>query len=154
MVNMALSASPFFSPFRARAWLLSLTSGHDFPSLMSCFPFSMAATRALTLFSPYSPQETSMTRHKNEIMQLAEIKERRVQLTVRGGVVVAGAHEAPRGQPRHQLARVALVDALTLGQCIQLVKHLKETRTRLMDGAHDGAPSAAQVFQQLDALVA
>lgn len=87
-------------------------------------------------------------------MQLAEIKERRVQLTVRGGVVVAGAHEAPRGQPRHQLARVALVDALTLGQCIQLVKHLKETRTRLMDGAHDGAPSAAQVFQQLDALVA
>jgi hypothetical protein len=61
--------------------------------------------------------------------------------------VVAGAHEAPRGQPRHQLARVALVDTLTLGQCVQLVEHLKETRTWLVNGAHDGAPFAAQVFQ-------
>lgn len=76
-------------------------------------------------------------------MQQAENKAQSVQLTVGGGVVVAGANEAPRGQPRHQLARVALIDALTLGQCVQLVEHLKETRARLVDGAHNGAPSAA-----------
>jgi hypothetical protein len=74
-------------------------------------------------------------------------------LTIICWVVNTEAVESISGEPRHQLACAALVDALTLSQGVQLVEHLKKSSTGLVNGANNSSAAAAQVFQQFNALV-
>jgi hypothetical protein len=68
-------------------------------------------------------------------------------------VVNTEAVKSIGSEPRHQLARAALVHALTLSQGVQLVKHLEKSSTGLVDRANDRSAAATQVFQQFNALV-
>lgn len=75
-------------------------------------------------------------------------------LTKGSGVVVAWTHESQLAQEWHELLRRALVDALPLGECVQVVEHLEKSSARLVDRADDGAASARQRLEQRDTLEA
>lgn len=68
--------------------------------------------------------------------------------------MVAWTHESQLAQERHELLRRALVDALPLGERVQVVEHLEESSARLVDRADDGAASARQRLEQRDTLEA
>lgn len=75
-------------------------------------------------------------------------------LTEGSGVVIAWTHESQLAQERHELLRRALVDALPLGERVQVVEHLEESSARLVDRADDGAASTRQRLEQRDTLEA
>jgi hypothetical protein len=75
-------------------------------------------------------------------------------LTKRCWIVVAWAHESKSAKERHKLLCWTLVDTLSLSQGVQVVKHLKEPGTWLVDGADDCTTTSGQWLQQWNALEA
>jgi len=74
--------------------------------------------------------------------------------TKRCWIVVARAHKSKGAKERHKLLCWTLVHTLPLSQCIQMVKHLKQPGTWLVDGADNSSTAPSQWFQQRDALEA
>jgi len=68
--------------------------------------------------------------------------------------VVTRTFQIQRGQEGHQLLGAALIHALTVGQCVQLVEHLEEPSGGLVDGADNSASTGGKHLQQMDALEA
>jgi hypothetical protein len=69
-------------------------------------------------------------------------------------IVVAWAHKSKSAKERHKLFCWALVHTLTLSQGVQMVKHLKQPGTWLVDGTDDCTATSSQWFQQWDTLEA
>uniref|UniRef100_A0A182QAJ4 Uncharacterized protein n=1 Tax=Anopheles farauti TaxID=69004 RepID=A0A182QAJ4_9DIPT len=67
-------------------------------------------------------------------------------------IVIARTFEPERGQERDQPVHAPLINALPLGQHVQIVKQLEYPGRRLVDGADDRATAAGQRLQQRDQL--
>lgn len=61
---------------------------------------------------------------------------------VAGWIMVAGTFQGQRAEEGHQLLGASLVNALSIGQRVQLIEHLEKTGGRLVDGADDGSTAA------------
>lgn len=71
---------------------------------------------------------------------------------IAGRIMVAGTLQIQCAQKWYQLLGIALIHALSVRQCVQLIEHFEKTRRRLVNGANDGAATACQKLQQIDAL--
>ena len=74
-------------------------------------------------------------------------------LTIICGVVGGRAVKWIWGQERDQLIAGALVDAPSVGQHVHLVKHVEQSRWRLVNRADYCPPLVRQHFEQVDSLV-
>ena len=68
--------------------------------------------------------------------------------------MVGWAFQSQRAKIGDQEANLASVQALALGEQIEVVELLKQLRRGLMNGADDRASALSQAFEQRDALIA
>lgn len=66
--------------------------------------------------------------------------------------MITGTLESEGAEEGNELFSRTLVNALSFGQGVQMVEHLEQTGTGLMDGTNDCAATAAQGFQQRNTL--
>lgn len=98
--------------------------------------------------------EVAVVDGAHELLRVVAVLAARDLDDERGRVVVGRTLQTERAQERHQLLRGALVDALSVGQRVQVVEHLEQTSGRLVDRADDGPAALGQRLQQRDALEA
>ena len=67
-------------------------------------------------------------------------------------IVVSWTFKSHRSQEGDKTLNTSLVYALSLSQRVQVVKHFKQPRTRLVNGAYDGTSTASKRLEKGEAL--